>query len=395
VGTKTGTLEKLAMTPTNKIHIHKYIWLDLIRALAAVEVFLSHLRGFMFKGYSAPGGIVKKVFYFITGFPHEAVIIFFVLSGYFITDAIVRAREKNNFSFLSYGLDRLVRLWIVLIPGLLLTLVVDKIGLHYFSSSAAYQGTIEFMGKVNVSSHLTSLNFIGNLFFVQTILVETFGSNSPMWSLSNEFWYYVMFPLFLFLFWRKKVISKITVFCVLAALILFVGEPIRLYFFVWLTGSALVFIKRNFRKPSVLTKNIILIVGVAAFVLFFYKIRMGGVLDFQKDFIAGLLMAVLLYCGLYSNIRFEMPKKIIAFLSGMSYSLYVIHLPLCIFLCSALNRVQADWSMKNFAIYILVTLLIFIISVLFWYLFESRYLQLRSYIKSKIFVGRGDQLSIR
>jgi len=36
-----------------------------------------------------------------------------------------------------------------------------------------------------------------NVFFLQTITVPVYGSNSPLWSLANEFWYYLLFPLLL------------------------------------------------------------------------------------------------------------------------------------------------------------------------------------------------------
>ena len=39
------------------------------------------------------------------------------------------------------------------------------------------------------------LTFLGNLTFFQNIYVPAFGSNGPIWSLANEFWYYIVFPL--------------------------------------------------------------------------------------------------------------------------------------------------------------------------------------------------------
>jgi peptidoglycan/LPS O-acetylase OafA/YrhL len=33
------------------------------------------------------------------------------------------------------------------------------------------------------------------LAFLQTIIVPVYGTNGPLWSLANEFWYYVLFPL--------------------------------------------------------------------------------------------------------------------------------------------------------------------------------------------------------
>jgi peptidoglycan/LPS O-acetylase OafA/YrhL len=63
---------------------HSYVWLDLIRALAAMAVFLQHLRTLIFNNYAnGPAGFFKMTFYFLTGFSHEAVVIFFVLSGFF------------------------------------------------------------------------------------------------------------------------------------------------------------------------------------------------------------------------------------------------------------------------------------------------------------------------
>jgi peptidoglycan/LPS O-acetylase OafA/YrhL len=377
VGGKPGEMENLVK--------HKYIWLDFIRAIAAIEVFLGHLRGILFKGYSSGStGIIKTIFYFFTGFGHEAVVIFFVLSGYLITDAIFRAKDRNGFSFLNYGLDRLIRLWVVILPGLLLTWVLDKTGLHYFASSPAYLGTIEYMGNINVLSHLSWTNFIGNVFFLQTILVETFGSNSPLWSLSNEFWYYTIFPLILFLCWKGKIWKKGIVFCILISVIIFIGTQISLYFLIWLTGAALVYLKKSLPAPSGMVKNLILAVGLGTLGIVFYKLRIGGNLDFKEDFLSALPIVVLCYWGIYADMKFELPKKVISFFSGMSYSLYVIHLPLCIFLCSAFNAIQKDWTLKNFGFYSLIVSMVMGFTVLFWFCFEFRYLQLRTYARHKL-----------
>ncbi len=364
---------------------HNYVWLDLIRGAAAMEVFLGHLRTLVFKNYwEGKHGFIKNLFYFITGFSHEAVIIFFVLSGFFITGAILRSKEKGNFSFLNYGIDRLSRLWIVLIPGLLLTVVIDFIGLHYFGSTSAYLGTIQYTGNINVYDRFTFVNFVGNIFFLQTIYVPAFGSNSPLWSLSFEFWYYILFPLILFLFWKENLRKKIFAGLLLIAIVIFIKDQVTLYFSIWLIGSALVYIQRKFRKPSRLVRNMILVPGLILFGLFMYKVRTGGSSDFSKDFTIGLLTAVLCYWGIYSGIKNKIAKRLFAFFSGLSYSLYVIHLPLCIFLCSLFSIIQKDWGLKGGAEYLFIAMLVFGLAIIFWYFFESRYIPFRAYLKSKI-----------
>jgi peptidoglycan/LPS O-acetylase OafA/YrhL len=362
---------------------HKYIWLDLFRGLAAVEVFLSHLRSLVFKSYgSEPSGIFKKAFYFFTGFAHQAVIVFFVLSGFFITDTIFRSMDRGKFSPLGYGTDRLVRLWIVLIPGLILTFLMDTTGLHYFGSSPAYTG-IFYMGNIDVAAHLTAKNLFGDIFFLQNILVSTFGSNSPLWSLSNEFWYYVLFPVSLFVIRSRKIQVKVLLTVLTILIFLFIGKDISLYFLIWLMGASLVWLKRNYPAPAALVRNGIIILGAVALVFCLYKIRTGTSTEDSLDFIAAFFMAILCYGCLYLDGIPLIPKKIISFVSGFSYSLYVIHLPLCIFLTAAFGVTQQDWGMKNFLMYLLILILVTAVSVFFWFCFESRYIQLRTLVRKK------------
>lgn len=62
------------------------LWLDLIRGCSALIVCLGHLRNAILVDYSVlvNPSIIIKAFYAITGFGHQAVMVFFVLSGYFV-----------------------------------------------------------------------------------------------------------------------------------------------------------------------------------------------------------------------------------------------------------------------------------------------------------------------
>src|ERR1700751_3970669 len=95
----------------------KYEWLDLLRGLAALEVFSGHLRTLFFKNYWSGGhsNIIQIIFFYLTGFSHEAVILFFVLSGFFIGRNVRLSISNSKWSPVGYGIDRIVRLWVVLI----------------------------------------------------------------------------------------------------------------------------------------------------------------------------------------------------------------------------------------------------------------------------------------
>ncbi|MDQ0917493.1 acyltransferase family protein [Paenibacillus sp. V4I5] len=86
--------------------------LDLLRFLSDLIVFLFHFY------VPLPGS--------------QAVMVFFVLSGYFISSSILKAISENRWSWSDYLLRRVTRLWIVLLPALLLTYVIAKIQLGLF-----------------------------------------------------------------------------------------------------------------------------------------------------------------------------------------------------------------------------------------------------------------------
>ena len=82
------------------------LWLDLIRGCSALLVCLSHLRNAMFVDYSAlvHPNMAIKVFYAVTSFGHQAVMVFFVLSGYFVGGAVLRAGAVGEARFsLGHG----------------------------------------------------------------------------------------------------------------------------------------------------------------------------------------------------------------------------------------------------------------------------------------------------
>ena len=97
------------------------VLLDLVRGLAAFLVVISHARNLLFVDYSdlPAHPLWTTVFYTITRAGHQSVVIFFVLSGYLVGGSVLRTVERRTWSWTSYLTHRLVRLWVVLLPGLL------------------------------------------------------------------------------------------------------------------------------------------------------------------------------------------------------------------------------------------------------------------------------------
>ena len=98
--------------------------LEIARAIAALAVMAGHMRGMYFVDYNdlEYKSVIAQIFYFLTGFGHQSVIVFFVLSGFLVGGSVIEKFEKGTWSWKKYLTQRLARLWIVLIPSLLFTL---------------------------------------------------------------------------------------------------------------------------------------------------------------------------------------------------------------------------------------------------------------------------------
>jgi len=209
--------------------------LDMIRAVAAAVVMIGHVRGLFFVPYgeSQHHGLLTQVIYLGTSLGHQAVMIFFVLSGLLVGRSVLVAVRQGRWSWHQYLIRRLSRLYIVLIPALCLTALWDLGGAHFFGSSGVYTGLTADRAILppSVLSQDTFGTFLGNASFLMTVVVPVFGSNGPLWSLANEFWYYLLFPIgLLALSGASRTVSRVVAACSLVALPAFLPRAMVLLF---------------------------------------------------------------------------------------------------------------------------------------------------------------------
>jgi peptidoglycan/LPS O-acetylase OafA/YrhL len=359
-----------------------YEWLDLFRGLAAMLVLISHLRSLLFTDYNNSGGYFKSFFYFITGFGHQAVVVFFVLSGFFITKTIQESYSKKTWTFKMYFVNRLSRLWTVLIPSLLFTLVLDKIGVNLFPRSYIYLGTLQNMPYMNPRLNSGVKEFFGNLFFLQDILVKTFGSNPPLWSLANEFWYYIIFPLFLFSIKTKyTLLKRIFLFLLAIGCLVFVGKDISFYFLIWLMGSCVYYVSNLVRfKPSAIP--ILKWFSLLLFGLSFYFIRKNKYVLIFNDYTLGLVTAILVMVYLNVKMNWTGVQRFSKFLSKISYTVYLFHLSFLAFTINLFINGRMGYSVSGLIIFLAYLVVTLCYCYMCFLLFENR----TALVKKKITV---------
>ena len=79
----------------------------------------------------AQAGLGTKAFYFLTGIHREGVAIFFAVSGFLVGGGVWRSLRRSRFDAKVYFASRFARIYVVLLPALVLTLLLDRIGRSY------------------------------------------------------------------------------------------------------------------------------------------------------------------------------------------------------------------------------------------------------------------------
>ena len=314
------------------------VLLDLIRGLAALLVLLEHWRNIFFIDYPqiTAHRALFSGFYLLCTAGHQAVVIFFVLSGYLISGSIFRMLQRHAWSWRSYLTHRLVRLWVVLIPGLLLCALWDGLGLHSHAAPQLYAGfSGDHVISINVAAKHTWDAFASNLLFLQTIRhLPIFGSDESLWSLANEFWYYILFPLGLLALLRSTPVL-LRLFCALAftGIAWGVGAEILKLFPIWLLGTALALLPAP-RLPQ----SARLLSGALYLPLLFVLGRKMPLPITTVDYLLAVATFFFLWV-LLSAQSASQPTRTVRFskeLSRFSYTLYVTHMPLCVLLAALL-----------------------------------------------------------
>jgi len=373
------------------------VHLDAARGAAASMVLIGHLRMFFVQPVvprpsvrmaPAEAGTAAAVAPPVhkTDYAHESVIVFFVLSGLLVGGSVLRMLRQRQWSWRRYLIHRSVRLWMVLVPALVIGFAFDSVGLHHFLG----QGTIYDTGPAaevwDFASRMTPLTFLGNLFFVQDILTPPLGTNQPLWSLANEFWYYIAFPFLALAITRGVVIWKRLIFLASAAAILvFVGREISLYFTIWLLGAAVG--ELPLKIPSRWQRVFML----AALVLFFgvlVAIRYNSLSPFGVDLVVAGSFLLLLYGVLHlrGGTRDSIYRRCARFMSKISYSLYLTHCPVICLMSALLVGRWQRMPMNGRTLLLLgeVMVPIFLVACTVHYVFEARTDQVRNYLEAKI-----------
>ncbi|WP_428487930.1 acyltransferase family protein [Rhodopila sp.] len=305
------------------------LYLDLARVFASVAVLLDHTLAVFDLPWAPDLG-------------HQAVVIFLVLSGYVIAN-VAETREATPRMFL---VARFARLWSVLVPAMVLTVICDLIGHKFGLYQQSYVWSPIDHPLVRLAAALSFLS-------ESWVSIQPF-SNFATWSLSIEFWCYMIFAAWIFTPpGRIRVITVGVAMC-------FAGQKGLLLLPIWLMGVTL-------QKSRVL-RSLHAVAGITlffgGFVLFCWTLGSGMYADIQHamervegpwlarqldearafpyDWLLGLSLAVHLAGArtVVNQIPLEWIGGPVRWCAGISFAAYLFHMPLLHVFAAFLPRDQ-------------------------------------------------------
>lgn len=301
----------------------KLLRLEAMRGLAAVYVVLHHT----IPHQAALGGIKIGV---MLRFGQEAVILFFLLSGFVINYSYRLGIDKT---FSRYFRNRFLRVYIPLLIVLFLS---------YLSASYNVGALINIDGRT----------LIGNIFMLQdwsfarpNVIVDAYMDNGPLWSLSYEWWFYMLyFPI---VNGGLSVVARdrLVFLTCLSAAVLYIFHPyyfvrVLMYLSIWWVGVRLADaylggylnkFKNHLLSLSALSAIVLLLL------LNVYFQREGGVslllgrhplLEVRHFLFAFIALVVALIIHRVSWSLFDVITRPFLIFSPISYALYIVHVPL-------------------------------------------------------------------
>jgi peptidoglycan/LPS O-acetylase OafA/YrhL len=363
------------------------VFLDLLRGGGAVIVLLGHSAHYFWQGSALATGTAQAL----------GVFIFFLISGFLISLSVFQKFPDRHYGFSDYFIDRFCRIYCVFVPALIFVAVVDGMVLN--------EPGYEWQRDYNPQTWLANLFMLQDFPVFQTLrrlgfhdnawFVSSFGSARPFWTISIEWWIYMLFG-WVMLRWLRDG-YKFGALGILA-LVLVAIEP--LYYLVggfdqclgllWLIGMAASIL--YLRLPQIAEqfpqfdesrrRRLFLIVAGAALLAMAGRLFANHAVITELQFgvfLAIFLFALLFACGASRRIVPKAVERSVGFVAGYSYSLYLTHHTILEFLSIRLSGVVG-----NAAIFWIAIAASNVVAIGFWYLFERHHRHLARILRDSL-----------
>lgn len=346
-----------------------------LRFFFALAVFLSHTR-FLLDNNKFFGRLIET----ILSEGYLGVSFFFILSGFILSLNYQTKILSNQTCFTEFWIARLARIY----PLHLFTLLIS----------------LPLSGIFTINAHWVA-TFFANLFLLQSFIpIQSiyFSFNAPSWSISDELFFYMLFPylaLFFFKFRRAPLLSLVFLSLIPIGILIapsnlehplfYINPLIRLADFI--LGILLFRLYSKLRnlnwdqKPS---GNLSETFAIALFVLFFtFHEHIPQAFRFSCYYwipMSVIILAFSFQSGFLSQI---LSKKVLVVLGEISFSFYLLHQ----LILRYVTFINDKWSLleSSYGIFMIILAITLTASFLSYKYIE---LPLNRYIRNKYISSR-------
>lgn len=297
-------------------------YLDALRAIAANLVLVSHIVLIHYNGSIRYGG------------GSLAVSLFFLLSGFLITQSMLNWQKRSGPRLPGFLADRVARIITPYVPALLLITAANVLFITTkWGAPEVNTGVRPFVGNLLMLQDHSAFQFLEMLRFDIPWRIRPYNTAEPFWTVSIELWIYVSVGLFFFCVLCREPVRRRYLWPLVALSLPVViwnaaaggGKSLTL---IWLLGAvagcALARLSSNGDRRTGWMAFWLVTFGAAGLVGRAAKVGFDGY-DLQTvALIAIVVFGVLI--GL-ANVRSVPPllERACRFFASYSYSLYLIH----------------------------------------------------------------------
>jgi len=380
------------------INKEQFKLLHSIRGLAALIVVIAHAKfpfwcggtEYVKKFPQQDWNFFDKLVFGLDMFssnPALMVIVFFVLSGFFIAYSF----ENNKWKIRHFYTNRAIRIYIPYIASIILTIILFYSAtlinneLFYSLNEREYnQGLVSNYQNFNFKTVAWNLIFVANPCYI--------GYNDPYWSLLIEAFFYLIAPFFVK---RKKTFLLITSILLIAGLFFkniflkYLGfEPlsnfITLYAFFFALGYFTYWLIFEYKLQNKIKRINVWFYDISAVVILLTAIYGSFFINYKYVYLLGGVFTVIaIYRVINYPIKTNWIHKFFISMGKISYSMYLIHVPIFILLYSLLVKFTGVEVFYT-RIYWFGVVIAVGISYLFYYAVEHQSLKLIKKFKEKL-----------
>jgi len=342
------------------------ITLDLMRGFAALAVLFAHLRGDTFVEFGAlpasQHGVLAALFFAATRLGHEAVLVFFVLSGFLVGGQVLARLRDGRFKLYDYALDRTTRIFIPLIPACLLTGAIET---FLFRQPPPF-------GQL-----------IANMVGLNELVTDSLAINAVLWSLTYEIWFYILAGVLAHAISTR--LNAMTALILAACCLVFSILQTR-YLVFWMLGAfTSAYLDIRFKGLLALIGLCLGLIGSG-----FYELaadsRSINAIAYIPPIVAdymmciGVLLALPFLTKKTVNQSLSRIRPLAAALAGFSYTLYLTHRPTDAALGFLFDKAES-LSVHSFAVYVCRILICLAVAIGFYFVFERNTAAVRRLIR--------------